>query len=144
VSATPAHRGPEPATDFEATVVDFFDAGVLGDVDRSMALLAEDATYRVNAWNEPFRGHDEIDEDLRRQRREWSDFRYQMLNLATAGNVVLAERIDTIRMHGRDVTVHVAAVFEFDADGRIASWRDYFDSHEIEQQLAWSYRFGVS
>ena len=127
-------NGPEPTTDFETTVYAFLDSGVAGDVERSAAFLADDAVYHLNAWNEPFRGRDEIRDDLRRQRRDWSDFRYQMLNLATCRNVVLAERVDTVRMDGRDVTIHVAGVFEFDDRGRIASWRDYFDGHVIEAQ----------
>jgi len=126
----------------EATVREFLDRGAAGDLTGSAELLADDAVYRVNGWNEPFRGRDEIAAEFRRQRTLWSDFRYEMLNVATVGNLVLTERIDTVRVDGGDITVHVAGVFEFDAGGRIASWRDYFDSHEIEEQLARSGRSG--
>jgi len=33
------------------------------------------------------------------------------------------------------VTLHAVAVAEVDADGKIAAWRDYFDSKEVEAQL---------
>ena len=134
----------EAAIRLEATVRAFLDSGVDGDVTGSAAFLADDAAYRINAWNESFLGRDAIDAEFRRQRRLWSDFRYEMLNVATVGNVVLTERIDTVCLDGRDVTVHIAGVFEFDAGGRIASWRDYFDSHEIEEQLARSHPSGAS
>ena len=116
---TRASTGSERAMRLEATVREFLDRGVGGDVTGSTEFLADDAAYRINAWNEPFLGRDAIDEEFRRQRRLWSDFRYEMLNVATVGNVVLTERIDTVRMDGQDVTVHIAGVFEF--DGAVAS-----------------------
>lgn len=120
----------------EDAVRAFLDLGVKGNVAGSVDYLADDASYRVNGWNEPFVGHDAIRHDFERQRILWSDFRYQLLNIGTVGNVVFTERIDTVRMAGRDVSIHMAGVFEFDDAGKIASWRDYFDTKEIEAQLA--------
>jgi limonene-1,2-epoxide hydrolase len=48
---------------------------------------------------------------------------------------VFTERIDTVHMTGKDLTVHAVGVFEVDSDGKITSWRDYFDMKEIEAQL---------
>jgi len=120
----------------EATVRAFLDLGVAGDVEGSAAYLADDASYRVNGWNEPFVGRAAIRQDFQRQRDLWSDFRYQILGIATAGNTVFTERIDTVRMSGRDVNIHMAGVFEFDDAGKLVSWRDYFDTEEIKEQLA--------
>jgi limonene-1,2-epoxide hydrolase len=52
-----------------------------------------------------------------------------MLAIAEAGNKVLTERIDRIiDGEGREVmTVPVMGIFEIE-DGRIAAWRDYFDT----------------
>jgi limonene-1,2-epoxide hydrolase len=136
MAATREATGAEPAVRLEATVREFLDRGVAADVAGSVALLADDAEYHVNAWNEPLVGRDAIGEEFQRQRRLWSDFRYELLHVATTGNVVLTERVDTVRVDGRDVTVHIAGVFELDADAHITRWRDYFDSHEIEEQLA--------
>lgn len=33
------------------------------------------------------------------------------------------------------VTLHVAAVFEVDAQGKITAWRDYFDGKELDAQV---------
>ena len=48
---------------------------------------------------------------------------------------MFTERIDTCRMMGKDLATHMVGVFEVDADGRITSWRDYFDMKEVEAQL---------
>lgn len=120
----------------EDAVRAFLDLGVEGDVESSVACFADGGTYRINAWYEPFIGHDAIRQEFNRQRALWSDFRYQLLNIGALGNVVFSERIDTIRMAGRDASVHMAGVFEFDEAGKIASWRDYFDTKEIEAQRA--------
>ncbi|MGZ4690850.1 MAG: limonene-1,2-epoxide hydrolase family protein [Acidimicrobiia bacterium] len=119
----------------EDAVRTFLDLGVEGDVAASVECLADDALYHLNSWNAPFVGRDAIRADFDRQRTLWSDFRYQLLNIATGGNVVFTERIDTVRVDGRDVSIHVAGVFEFDDAGKIASWRDYFDTAEIDAQV---------
>lgn len=53
-----------------------------------------------------------------------------MLCIAASGNSVLTERID--RMIGADgselAALRVMGVFEFDADGKLKAWRDYFDT----------------
>lgn len=120
----------------EDAVRAFLDLGVKGDVAGSVDCFADGASYQVNAWNEPFTGRDAIRQDFDRQRVLWSDFRYQLLNIGAVGNVVFTERIDTVRVAGRDVSIHMAGVFEFDDAGKIASWRDYFDTEEIEAQFA--------
>ena len=120
----------------EGAVRAFLDLGVKGDVEGSVDCFAHGASYQVNGWQEPLIGHDAIRQDFSRQRALWSDFRYQLLNIGTVGNIVFTERIDTVRMAGRDLNIHMAGIFEFDGAGKIASWRDYFDTKEIEAQLA--------
>ncbi len=52
-----------------------------------------------------------------------------MLAIAETGNKVLTERIDRIidRNGAEVMTVPVMGVFEIE-DGKIAVWRDYFDT----------------
>ncbi len=120
----------------EDSVRAFLDLGVSGDIAGSADCLADGASYQVNAWNEPLIGRDAIRQDFERQRALWSDFRYQLLTIGTVGNVVFTERIDTVHLSGRDIHVHMAGVFEFDDATKIVKWRDYFDTKEIEAQLA--------
>jgi limonene-1,2-epoxide hydrolase len=55
--------------------------------------------------------------------------------MASADNLVLVERLDSMTIGRKPLTVHAAAVFEVDADGKISSWRDYYDSREITSKL---------
>jgi limonene-1,2-epoxide hydrolase len=107
-----------------------------GDVAAILTHFADEASYRVNAWNEPLDGIDAIRKELERQLAMWSDFRFDLINVASSGNVVFTERIDTVHMMGRDLDIHVAGVFSVGEDGKISSWRDYFDMKEVESQLA--------
>jgi limonene-1,2-epoxide hydrolase len=53
----------------------------------------------------------------------------QMRSMAASGNIVLTERVDDLYdAQGRRLaSLRVMGVFEV-RDGRIAAWRDYFDS----------------
>jgi limonene-1,2-epoxide hydrolase len=97
--------------------------------------FAPDGMYRVNAWHEPLVGTDAIAADFERQHALWSDLRIEVINIASAANVVFTERIDTVHMMDRDVSTHMAGVFAFDGNDKIVSWRDYFDMKEVEGQL---------
>jgi limonene-1,2-epoxide hydrolase len=120
----------------ELVVRSFLDSSVKGDIQESLGYFTPDATYRVNAWNEPLRGIEAIRLDIERQRSLWSDFRYELLEMATVGATVLAERIDSVHMGGKDITIHAVGVFEVDDDGKITDWREYYDMKEIEAQFA--------
>jgi limonene-1,2-epoxide hydrolase len=59
-----------------------------------------------------------------------ASIRVEMLAIAAVGNKVLTERIDNMLDAAGKVLLPaaVAGIFEIDADGKIAAWRDYFDS----------------
>jgi limonene-1,2-epoxide hydrolase len=120
----------------ELVVRSFLDSSVKGDIQESLGYFTPEATYRVNAWNEPLRGIEAIRSDIERQRSLWSDFRYQLLEMATMGATVFAERFDSVHMRGKDITIHAVGVFEVDDDGKITDWREYYDMKEIEAQFA--------
>lgn len=58
-----------------------------------------------------------------------------MLALATAGNVVLTERIDRFVLNGKSIALPVMGAFEVTPDGRISAWRDYFDMQQFMSQM---------
>jgi limonene-1,2-epoxide hydrolase len=113
----------------------FLDAGVKGDIEQSLSYFAEGGSYQMDAWHEPFVGIDAIRGDFERQRTMWTDLRIELVNTASTGNIVFTERIDTVHMAGKDLVAHMVGVFEINADGKITSWRDYFDTKEVEAQL---------
>jgi len=120
----------------EAIVRSFLDSSANGDVEQCLGYFTPGAAYRDNAWNEPISGIKAIRSEFERQRSLWSDFRYEVREIATAGTTVLVERIDTVHMAGKDITIHAVGVFEVNDDGKIADWREYYDMKEIEAQFA--------
>src|SRR5579864_3587780 len=118
----------------EQIVRDFLDVFEEGDIAGSARCFARDASYRMNAWNEPIVGVDAIRAEFLRQEGLWSDFRFDLLNIASTGSVVFTERVDRGQWRGKDMAVHVAGVFEIDEDGKITAWRDYYDPQEVESQ----------
>lgn len=55
-----------------------------------------------------------------------SEVKFEIRQIAAAGDVVLTERIDRFVMGGKTVELPVMGAFEV-RDGKIAAWRDYFD-----------------
>jgi limonene-1,2-epoxide hydrolase len=51
---------------------------------------------------------------------------FEIKHIATMGDVVLTERVDTFTTGDKTVTLEVMGAFEV-RDGKIAAWRDYFD-----------------
>jgi limonene-1,2-epoxide hydrolase len=104
-------------------------------IDRIVDRFAPDGVYHVFAWEEPHVGHDAIRAELRSQAPRMEDCGFDFLHAATIGDVVFIQRIDWVTMAGKRIGVHVVGVVEFDAEGRITSWRDYLDSREIATKL---------
>jgi limonene-1,2-epoxide hydrolase len=117
-------------------VRDYIDSLGTGDLDKVLALLAQDASYRLNALQEPAIGTDAIRTELERQSKTFANFRTEISNLAASEKAVITERIDSFEIASRPVRLHWVGVFEFDGDDRIRAVRDYFDSKELESQLA--------
>ena len=99
-------------------------------IERLLDRMAPDARYHVHAWKEPFVGHDAIRGELLRQAPLFSDGGYETVNMASVGQTVFTERVDTVTMNEKRASFHLVDVFEVDADGKIASWRTYSDTGE--------------
>lgn len=119
----------------ELLVREFLNKLVVRDYDGAVALFAPDASYHVSAWREPVTGTAAIRAEFDRQAGLYSEFRYRIVAAASTQSVVFSERLDSITMGGKVVNLHWCGVFEFDADDRIASVRDYYDMKELETQL---------
>lgn len=52
---------------------------------------------------------------------------FEILHQLIEGNLVMNERVDTLRLESGDVALPVCGVFELTDDGKICAWRDYFD-----------------
>jgi limonene-1,2-epoxide hydrolase len=58
--------------------------------------------------------------------RDWTSAEWDLLSLASQGDVVIAERLDRIMVGDKPVHLPCCGVFEM-SDGKIKVWRDYFD-----------------
>jgi limonene-1,2-epoxide hydrolase len=96
-------------------------------VERILDRMTPDARYRVNAWERPLTGRDEIGAEMLRPTPAVGSFRIEIKAMASSGQTVLVERVDwmTIGEDQRSFALHTAGVFEVDADGKVAAWRDY-------------------
>ena len=105
------------------------------DVDAIVDAFADDPTYHnipmepltsreaIRAFTEPFLGSTTA--------VEW-----QVLFIAeNADGVVLTERVDIFHFGPKSLSIRVMGTFELE-DGKIKSWRDYFDLAEFQEQMA--------
>jgi limonene-1,2-epoxide hydrolase len=58
----------------------------------------------------------------------------EMHNVASNGGVVFTERTDIFEMGDKRIAFKVTAVLEV-VDGKIAAWREYWDSADLTRQL---------
>ena len=65
-------------------------------IERLLDRMAPDARYHVRAWQEPFVGHDAIRAELLRQAPLFSDGCYETVNVASVGQTVFSERVDSV------------------------------------------------
>ena len=90
-----------------------------------VAYFADDGIYH-NMPAGPVQGRQEIEKFIRAFAGGWTKTDWEILNLAETGNVVIAERLDRTQAGDKSVDLPCTGVFTI-RDGKISSWRDYFD-----------------
>ena len=111
--------------DREQTVRDFCAAFERLDVDAVMSFFADEPTYH-NMPGPPATGAAAVRATVERFLGGWDRTEWRILHIASAGDVVFAERVDVTDAGGRHVELPCVGVFEF-AGAKIKTWRDYFD-----------------
>jgi len=89
------------------------------------AFFTEDGIYH-NMPAGPVQGRSEVEKFIGGFAGTWTKTEWEILNLAEAGDVVFAERLDRTQAGERSVDLPCTGVFTI-RDGKIACWRDYFD-----------------
>ena len=118
----------------QAIVEAFIAAWNRGDIDGAFAMMAPDIVWD-NIPLGPATGIDACRALMARfPPAEGIDF--VVHHIATNGNMVLTERTDRFLIGGRWRDIRLMGIFEIDAAGRIAHWRDYFDMAEFQQAFA--------
>jgi limonene-1,2-epoxide hydrolase len=114
------------ATQPAEVVQSFLLALQAGELDRALALLAEDVVY-TNVSLPTIRGRARIERLFRRPLESWrGGFRVHFHTIATTGHTVLTERTDALILGPIEQRIWVYGRFEV-VDGRITLWRDSFD-----------------
>ncbi len=108
------------------------DSGNDDSVDHWKALFAPGGTYQdpVNPATT------DLDAIARQTQDVLPDWRVKVTRIFGAGPMVGAEWVGSGTLLGKvAVELHGSAVIELDDQGRIVTWRDYFDQKEIEDRL---------
>ncbi|WP_299194003.1 limonene-1,2-epoxide hydrolase family protein [uncultured Erythrobacter sp.] len=117
----------------EAIVRAFVAAWHGPDLDRVCALLGEDVAYH-NIPMEPLNGKPAVESYLR-SAGPFEESDWELLHIAAAGEHVLTERVDRMRVGGKSIALPLMGIFRV-KDGLIREWRDYFDLAMYRSQIA--------
>lgn len=113
------------AKQHEQVVRDFCNAWRTKDIEHLLTYFHPDAVYH-NMPLPPLQGLDQIRSTLATFLSPAEEVDFEILHLASSGNVVFTERVDRFSFADTKVELPVAGVFEIE-DGKIRAWRDYFD-----------------
>jgi limonene-1,2-epoxide hydrolase len=80
------------------------------------------------------KGKAEVDRFLRKFGAGMAGKRYEFHDIIVSGDVGMLEGIEHYTKDGKPVSTPFMTVFRF-RDGKIASWRDYFDMASLLKQL---------
>ena len=106
-------------------IEDFCKAWSRLDPAELAAYFTEDGIYH-NMPAGPVQGRGEVEKFIRGFAGSWTKTDWEILNIAETGAVVIAERLDRTEAGDKKVDLPCTGVFTI-RDGKIASWRDYFD-----------------
>lgn len=111
--------------DAERLIETFIDAWAVLDVDRIMEHFTDEPTWH-NMPMEAAVGTDAVRGAIAAFAAMSSGIRFEILHQVIDGDLILNERVDHLDVNGRTIPLPVAGVFEL-RDGKIHTWRDYFD-----------------
>ncbi|HJU12281.1 MAG TPA: limonene-1,2-epoxide hydrolase family protein [Candidatus Binataceae bacterium] len=125
------------AVNCEKVVNDLFTAWGRLNLDEIMSHFDENGVWDNVPMNNPAKGKAAVREMTQGFLKDTASFDVKILKSAHQGNLVLNERVDTIRMkNGKTAAIPVAGVFELNDAGKIVSWRDYFDLGTFTKQMS--------
>jgi limonene-1,2-epoxide hydrolase len=102
------------------------------DFEALYALVSQDIVYQ-NMPQQPIRGKAAL-RKLFDGFGNVSEIRFELLNMAVNGDVILTEHRDHLVINGRSCVVPMMTSFTL-KDGLVAQWREYYDLPTFERQL---------
>lgn len=111
--------------DNERIVSEFIIAWSRMNPDELIEYFSEDGIYH-NMPTEPVQGREKLRAFIANFLRGWNSTNWDVLNLISRDDVVIAERLDRTVVGQTPVDLPCCGVFQLQ-DGKIKVWRDYFD-----------------
>lgn len=118
-------------TQHESLARAFFKAWERYDENAIVDAFAEDAVYH-NIPYKPVSGRDNIRKAVQRFLKTGENMTFDLRKLIIAGDSVVTERVDGWTHKGEARSLPVMGILEFDGNGKITSWREYFDVKTFE------------
>lgn len=115
-------------------VEDLFAALRRRDIDRALSLLDEKIVWH-NVGLPKVRGTSNVGRFMAMLAEPTFGFDVTMHNIAPDGDIVLTERTDVLIWRRLRIEFWVCGTFEL-RDGKVAVWRDYFDSADFLKGVA--------
>jgi uncharacterized protein (TIGR02246 family) len=109
------------------------------DADAAAALFTDDATYREQPYEEPYRGREGVHAYWTRVTATQSDIRFRTGKVVAAGSHAAVEWWVTLRNDGAEVTLAGEFFLVFDEGGLVRHLREYwhFAPGLIEPPAGW-------
>ena len=102
--------------------------------DELVDYFAEDGVYH-NMPIGPIQGRAALMPFIAAFVKNWTATEWEVITLISAGDVVIAERLDRTKVGDKSVNLPCCGVFEM-VNGKIKVWRDYFDMGTYTKALA--------
>ncbi|MBQ0718792.1 MAG: nuclear transport factor 2 family protein [Gammaproteobacteria bacterium] len=109
------------------TVTDFCQAWENLDIEAVLGLMSSDAIYH-NVPLEPLVGQAQIRAFLSAFLGAASACQFEILTVVADEQCVVTERLDSFTLGDNTLSqLPVLGIFEFNGEGKISHWREYFD-----------------
>ena len=107
----------------------FFDCWVASDVEGALACVADDAVFEPDLKGARHQGKTALRALWGKYMELMRSYAYETLALVEGDRIAMLERLEVIGSStGKELRLPIVGVFHFTADGKIAHWRDYWDT----------------
>lgn len=117
----------------EEIIRDFISAWSRLNSEELVQYFSKDGTYH-NMPAAPVSGHENLKKFIGAFLKNWTATEWDILNIVSKGDIVIAERLDRTRVGEKAVNLPCCGVFEME-NGKIKMWRDYFDMATFSNAL---------
>ena len=117
----------------EEIIRDFISAWSRLDPEELVQYFSQDGTYH-NMPIAPVSGHQNLKRFIGAFLKSWTSTEWDILNIVSKGDVVIAERLDRTKVGEKGVNLPCCGVFAME-NGKIKVWRDYFDMATFSNAL---------